>query len=73
MYFLFKEVTPENDGADIIFEEDTDELTELTEEDVESNEPLPYNKLLKKCGLLHSAPLDKLYKYIFFYESIFRY
>lgn len=38
-----------------------------------TNEPLPYNKLLKKCDLLHSAPLDKLYKYLFFYESIFRY
>ncbi|KAL4239723.1 hypothetical protein ACF0H5_000526 [Mactra antiquata] len=67
-----EEVTPENDGADIIFEEETDELTELTEDDVASGDPLPYNKLLKKCDLLHSAPLDKLYKYIFFYESIFR-
>jgi len=38
-----------------------------------SNAPLPYNKLLKRGDLLHSAPLDKLYKYLFFYESIFRY
>ncbi|XP_053382148.1 uncharacterized protein LOC123562231 [Mercenaria mercenaria] len=67
-----EEENPEEDGADITLEEDTDELTELTEEDLASNAPLPYNKLLKKCDLLHSSPLDKLYKYLFFYEAIFR-
>lgn len=55
-----------------MLDEETDELTELSEEDMETSAPLPYNKLLRKCDLFHSPPLDKLYKYLFYYDSIFR-
>ncbi|XP_052262941.1 uncharacterized protein LOC127866462 [Dreissena polymorpha] len=67
-----EEIANGEDSADIKLQDDPEELTALTEEDMATSAPLPYNKLLKKCDLLHSAPLDKLYKYLFFYESIFR-
>ena len=64
------------DTPDIILEEE-EEIDpalagELTEEELNAKTPLPYNKLLKKFDLLHNAPIERMYTYLVFYESIFR-
>ena len=66
----------EEDTPDIVLEDDEEDdpaLTgELTEEDMHSKTPLPYNKLLKMFDLIHSEPIERLYTYLIFYEAIFR-
>ena len=69
--------TSEDGTPDIILEDDEEEdpalSGELTEEDLHSKAPLPYNKLLKRFDLLHNGPIERLYSYLVFYEAIFRY
>ena len=68
-------VTPEEDIPDLILEEAEEDpaLTgEVTEEELQSKTPLPYNKLLRRFDVLHSNPVERMYKYLMFYEPIFR-
>ena len=70
-----EEETLEDDKPDILLEEAEEDpaLTgELTEEELQSKKPLPYNKLLKKFDVLHNSPVERMYKYLMFYEPIFR-